>query len=118
MGTFLQAFGDELVKVARGTIPPSPKLSPAQIAAVKKALTRGATGTVGAAALLKLVNPGTDLGEALASGGAIVGGGSLGRHVARRAGLGRRGRGWGGLAGSLAGLRAMQKHRKAKRSEQ
>lgn len=90
-------------------------ITPEQLRQIKKGLMRGAGGAAGAALLYKLINPGIDTGQALASGGAMVGGGSLGGYSAKRMGLGRRGQGLGSVIGSVAALRALHKHRKDRR---
>lgn len=121
MNAFMSGFAGELLSTGtmekEAALPPRASLSPERIRAIKKGLMRGATGTAGMGLLYKLINPEASTGHALATGGTAVGGGALGRYAAGRAGLGSRGKGISSLIGSVAALRALQRHRKAKRAE-
>ena len=117
MSVLLHGFTDELLTLGKEAAPRAPALSPEQLAVVKRRLGSAAKGTLGTALLYKLISPDVPISSAVASGGALVGGGALGRLVGRKAGLGSKYRMAASLGGSVAALRALGHHRKAKRNE-
>ena len=116
MDNFLSGFADELLSgghVKEGLDPAARN----EILRRNRGLIRGAGGTLGAGLLYKMMDPDVSLGRAITTGGALTGGGMLGRHVARSAGLGNMGRGMAGLVGSIAGVRALRRLSKKKSRE-